>query len=159
MQSYFRSCYLELTQMPKISKFQNYKSIDNTTADNFAHGEGPGPSEQDGTLYRLYLGEGWRIAAWNRVVVDNMARVVYADAIADGLRETCITEEVVKATLWDYVLQGRNSWSAATPRVHKSGGRFETRSEAGARHADQAQTRAQSTRSNTRKKAVCGLVS
>lgn len=144
--------------MSKISQFQEYKSIDNDTADDFAQGEGLGPSERDGTLYRLFLGEGWRAAAWNRVVVDNMARIIHADAIADGLKETCITIDVVKATLWDYILQARNSWSAATPRVHKNGGRFETPNEAKVRNADQQKTRAQATRLNTRKKTVCWLL-
>lgn len=145
--------------MSHVSKFEGYKPVDDSTADDYARGDGAGPSEHDGTLYRLFLGEGWRNAAWNQIIVSNMAKIIYADATKEGLTETSITLDVVKATLWDYILQARTSWSAKIPCVLENGERLETANEAKLRNAQYQKKRANAVRLTTRKKMVSEIIS
>ena len=68
--------------------------------------------------------------------------------------EPALGEDVVKAAIWDYVKQARNSWSSTKPRVHESGERMENADEAVLRNAHYQSQRSQAVKNNNRKAQV-----
>jgi hypothetical protein len=146
-----RQCFRNFTQQQKINDFDGYSPIDEDTAKAFGDGDGPGP--QGDNRYRLYLGNGWRQTAWNHTVVADMAESSLKQAREQKI-EPALTNDVMKATLWDFIKQARNSWSTTNPRVHESGERIETQTEALSRSGQYKMQRAQAVRSNTRKAQV-----
>ncbi|KAE9402084.1 hypothetical protein BT96DRAFT_991430 [Gymnopus androsaceus JB14] len=51
------------------------------------------------------------------------------DATGDDMGSR-LSPDVIQAMLWDYILQGQNSWAVKLPRLHESGDRLETMTEA-----------------------------
>lgn len=136
--------------MDHISQFQRYIPVDEGTAKNFSTGAGPAPPERN---YRLYFGEGWRQAPWNHAVINNMVQPILMQATKERM-EPNLTEDAIKAVIWDFVLQSQNSWNAKKPRIHENGDRLETREEASARDEQYKLSREHAVRSTGRKKQV-----
>ena len=118
--------------MKSLNKFEDYSPVNEEVAEAFGEGNIPGPQEDD--AYHLYLGEGWRGAAWNVAVLANMLGPM-REAAVEAQLESSLSDDELKAVIWDFILQARNSWSAKKPRVHDSGARMETREEAEARNS------------------------
>lgn len=144
--------------MSHLGRFDSYSPVSEEIVNDFASGTGPGPNEEDDMCFRLYFGEGWRQTAWNLAVINNMIERIIIDAEEAKLGPP-LPSDVIKAILWDFILQGRNSWSMKKPRIHESGDRLETMAEAGLRKVQYEQSRSSAVRSTTRKKSVCGAIS
>jgi len=140
-----------MTGMQNLCKFQDYSPIDETTANNFAAGTGPGPTGKN--CYRLHFGESWRRSAWNCAAIDNMVKSML-DQAREAHMEPILSASTVKALAWDFITQGQSSWRAPKPRIHGSGERLETPQEARARTKQYEAERNRALRSNTRKRLV-----
>lgn len=78
-------------------------------------------------MFRLYFGDGWRTARWNRTVIASMLPVIFTKR-----KEAKITEDLstpaIEACLWDFIKQAHNSWSIHLPRIQ--GNKVESAAEA-----------------------------
>lgn len=125
--------------------------VSEETVKAFGEGSGPGPHVDD--THRLYLGEGWRQAAWNHTVVRTIASTMLTEA-AESQLEPALGEDVVKAAIWDFIKQDQASWSSTKPRIHESGERMESAGEAFSRNAHYQAQRSQAVKTNNRKAQV-----
>ncbi|KAK7030931.1 hypothetical protein VNI00_013877 [Paramarasmius palmivorus] len=123
-----RGVFRTATGSPAISKFEHYNPVDQATAELFAEGKGPGP--EGGNKFRLYFGDGWRGAAWNRAIISNMYPLVVAAHAESRVGGSCMSALGVEACVWGFITQARTSWKSFKPRVHESGSRYETETEA-----------------------------
>ncbi|KAE9384702.1 hypothetical protein BT96DRAFT_841834, partial [Gymnopus androsaceus JB14] len=144
--------FLALTRMSHLGRFDSYSPVSEEIVNDFVLGTGPGPKEEDDMCFRLYFGEGWRQTAWNLAIINNMIKRIIIDAEEAKLGPP-LPSDVIKAILWDFILQGRNSWSMKKPRIHESGDHLETMAEAGLRKVQYKQSRSSAVHSTTRKKS------
>ena len=153
---HLRGTFRRLTKQSKINDFTGYTPVSEEAAKAFGEGSGPGPHGDD--THRLYLGDGWRQAAWNHTVVATMASAMLMEA-AELQLEPALSDDVVKAAIWDFVKQAWGSWSSTKPRVHESGERMESAGEALLRNAHYQSQRSQSVKNNNRKVQVsCSII-
>lgn len=114
-QKLLRRCFCDCTGVNSLSGFdKKYAPIDKATVDSYAEQIGVGP--KGATMFRLYFGDGWRTARWNRTVITSMLPVIHTKR-----KEARITEDLstpaIEACLWDYIKQAHDSWSIHLPRI------------------------------------------
>ncbi|KAJ4465789.1 hypothetical protein C8J55DRAFT_440499, partial [Lentinula edodes] len=141
--------FCRATGSDSINGFQSYKPIDKVLADKFASENGPGP--ENGTKFRLYFGDEWRKAKWNRVVVQNITSLIISHKERAHISFD-LSKEVIEAYVWDLSTQAQNSWKARKPRPLETGNRWETAAEALAHAKDYEKRRDKDLRSNARKR-------
>ncbi|KAK7029031.1 hypothetical protein VNI00_014741 [Paramarasmius palmivorus] len=144
--------FCSATGATAINSFERYDPVDHDTVNNFADGKGPGP--EGANRFRLYFGDAWRTASWNRVVISHMIPLVHAGKARKNIGGSSMTNDGIEACIWGYISQARNSWKAYQPRVHSSGSRYETQAEAITRAKASAAKRISSVRQNNRKNNV-----
>ncbi|KAE9390684.1 hypothetical protein BT96DRAFT_833109 [Gymnopus androsaceus JB14] len=123
-QSHLCNCFLRMTDMENLYKFQGYSPIDETTTNNFAAGTGPGPTGKN--CYCLYFGEDCCAA------IDNMVKFML-DQAREAHMESILSASVVKVLVWNFITQGQSSWRASKPCIHGSSEHLETPQEVHAR--------------------------
>ncbi|KAG7091805.1 hypothetical protein E1B28_008208 [Marasmius oreades] len=140
-----RKTFLGCTAMECVSHFEEYNPIEDVVADAYKMGNGSGPEGDN--QFGLFFGEGWNRHAWNRKVVDNLVLLVPAQKQKYTELAQCeISEEVLQTWFWGFIRDARGYWSRSRPRVHTSGSRLETRTEAKVRAERYAADRAQRVR-------------
>ncbi|KAJ3885425.1 hypothetical protein GG344DRAFT_59269, partial [Lentinula edodes] len=142
--------FCKATGSTLVNAFQNYHPIDKTIADEFAIGTGSGP--EGNSEYRLYFGDEWRKAKWNRIVVRNMISFIGSQKEQAHISGDLSTE-VIEACVWDLVAQARSSWRARLPRPHVAESRWETPVEACTRAEEYESRREMELRLNSRKRS------
>ncbi|KAK7451662.1 hypothetical protein VKT23_012339 [Stygiomarasmius scandens] len=148
--SLLRRLFCDLTGQLHINHFEKYSPIDDTIASNFANGTHPGPRGAD--TYRLYFGNEWRKAKWNRQVINYMVPLVAERQVQSSIEGPCLQPNVIEAFIWDFITQAQASWKRRQPRIHESGSRYETRGEAATRAEDYRENRELSVRLTSRKR-------
>lgn len=151
LQSHIRTCFCKATGSTLVNAFQNYHPIEKTIADEFAIGTGSGP--EGDSEYRLYFGDEWRKAKWNRIVVRNMISFIGSQKEQAHISGD-LSSEVIEACVWDLVAQARSSWRARLPRPHVAESRWETPVEACTRAEEYESRREMELRLNSRKRSV-----
>ncbi|KAG7086694.1 hypothetical protein E1B28_002632 [Marasmius oreades] len=140
-----RKTFLGCTAMECVSHFEEYNPIEDVVADAYKMGNGLGPEGDN--QFGLFFGEGWNRHAWNRKVVDNLVLLVPAQKQKYTELAQCeISEEVLQTWFWVFIRDARGYWSRSRPRVHTSGSRLETRTEATVRAERYAADRARRVR-------------
>ncbi|THV01936.1 hypothetical protein K435DRAFT_654378, partial [Dendrothele bispora CBS 962.96] len=142
--------FCDLTGQPFITHFEDYCPIDDPVASNFANGTDPGPRGAD--TYRLYFGDDWRKAKWNREVINHMIPFVAIRQEQSLIQGPCLEPDTIRAFVWDFIAQAQASWKQRQPRIHESGLRYETKGEAAVRAGNYKERRELSVRLTTRKR-------
>lgn len=139
-----------MTQQTNITDFRTYTPIDNTIAEAFERGEGPGPT--DLTRYRLHFGDGYHKSRWNKVIIANMLMFT-ADKKSAYKVDGDIDEETLKAFFLDFIKEAQTSWARYGRRIGKDDN-LETSQEAKERADQYSELHKESCRINSRKHAV-----
>jgi hypothetical protein len=142
-----------LTNQRRINHFQHYIPIDDVVAVNYANSSGPGPEGIN--TYTLFFGSDWRKSKWNQKVIENMISLVPEQQDKWRFTGPDLSADELGAFFWDFITQSRASWTQRQPRVHESGERRETRTEAEARAREYEMKRMLQVHLNTRKEEVC----
>lgn len=145
-----RSCFRKITGQPNITDFRSYSAIDDTIAEAFETGDGPGPSNN--TQYRLHFGTNYQKSRWNKYVVSNM--LAYSATLKEKYRvEGDVNKEAVKTFFHDFIKEAQTSWACYGRRVTKDDN-LESTSEAKERAELYSETKKGCSRMNSRKHAV-----
>ncbi|KAJ3990829.1 hypothetical protein F5050DRAFT_1582392, partial [Lentinula boryana] len=142
--------FRQMTQQTNITDFRSYSPIDDTIAEAFEKGEGPGPT--DLTRYRLHFGNGYHKSRWNKVIIANMLMFT-ADRKGMYRIEGDIDNETLEAFFSDFIKEAQTSWARYSRRIGKDDN-FETSQEAKERADQYSELHKESCRINSRKHAV-----